>query len=54
MKSGRPNILLMISDQQRYDALGCNGGTIARTPVLDALSRAGITFDRVRTVGHRV
>jgi arylsulfatase A-like enzyme len=39
-------ILFITSDQQRYDALGCNGGTIARTPVLDALSRAGITFDR--------
>jgi arylsulfatase A-like enzyme len=39
-------ILFITTDQQRYDALGCNGGTIARTPVLDALSRAGITFDR--------
>lgn len=39
-------ILFITTDQQRYDALGCNGGTIARTPVIDALSRAGITFDR--------
>ena len=25
-------ILVVTTDQQRYDALGCNGGTIARTP----------------------
>ena len=39
-------ILFITTDQQRYDALGCNGGTIARTPNIDALSKAGITFDR--------
>src|ERR1700674_203731 len=27
------NILFITTDQQRYDALGCNGGTIAKTPV---------------------
>jgi arylsulfatase A-like enzyme len=30
--SGR-NILFVMTDQQRYDSLGCNGGSIARTPV---------------------
>ena len=39
-------ILFITTDQQRYDALGCNGGAIARTPNIDALSKAGITFDR--------
>ena len=39
-------ILFITTDQQRYDALGCNGGLIARTPVIDGLSRNGITFDR--------
>ena len=32
-------ILLITTDQMRYDALGCNGGTVARTPVLDRLAR---------------
>ena len=32
------NILFITTDQQRYDALGCNGGTIARTPVVDGLA----------------
>ena len=39
-------ILFITTDQQRYDALGCNGGMIARTPTIDALSKHGITFDR--------
>lgn len=39
-------ILFITTDQQRYDALGCNGGTIARTPTIDALSSGGITYDR--------
>ncbi len=29
-------ILFVTTDQQRYDALGCTGNTIARTPVVDA------------------
>jgi arylsulfatase A-like enzyme len=30
-------ILFIITDQQRYDSLGCNSGKIARTPVADRL-----------------
>jgi arylsulfatase A-like enzyme len=39
-------ILFVTTDQQRYDALGCNGGTVARTPVLDSLARQGVNFRR--------
>ena len=39
-------ILFITTDQQRYDALGCNGGTIARTPVVDRLAAAGINYRR--------
>ena len=28
-------ILFVTTDQQRFDALGCNGGQVARTPVID-------------------
>jgi arylsulfatase A-like enzyme len=28
------NILFVTTDQQRYDSLGCNGGTIAKTPLV--------------------
>ena len=34
------NILLITTDQMRFDALGCNGGIVARTPVIDALAAA--------------
>lgn len=40
------NILLITTDQMRYDALGCNGGAVARTPVIDALAHQGINYRR--------
>jgi arylsulfatase A-like enzyme len=42
----RRNILFITVDQQRFDALGVNGGTIARTPVLDALATSGLRYTR--------
>lgn len=39
-------ILFITTDQQRYDALACNGGKIARTPVADRLAATGINFRR--------
>jgi arylsulfatase A-like enzyme len=39
-------ILFVTTDQQRYDTLGCNGGTLARTPVIDGLAAQGIRYER--------
>ena len=39
-------ILFVTTDQQRYDTLGCNGGNIARTPVVDALAAHGVRYER--------
>ncbi len=39
-------ILFVTTDQQRFDTLGCNGGTIARTPVIDSLAQQGQRYDR--------
>ena len=39
-------ILFVTSDQQRYDSLGCTGGTVARTPVLDGLAGEGHLYHR--------
>ena len=39
-------ILFVTTDQQRYDALGCNGGRIARTPVIDGLAAQGLRYER--------
>ncbi|MBN2448862.1 MAG: sulfatase-like hydrolase/transferase [Lentisphaeria bacterium] len=40
----RPNILILHTDQQRWDALGANGNTHIRTPNLDRLAAAGCNF----------
>ena len=34
----RPNILFLMTDQQRFDTLGANGNSIIRTPNLDRLA----------------
>jgi arylsulfatase A-like enzyme len=39
-------ILFITTDQQRYDTLGCNGGTLSRTPVVDGLAAQGINYRR--------
>ena len=39
-------ILLVTTDQQRYDTLACNGGTLSRTPVVDGLAADGVRFER--------
>lgn len=44
-----PNVLLVITDQQRPDTLGFRGLTPCRTPHLDALAAGGISFDRCLT-----
>ena len=46
---GRKNILLITSDQQRWDSIGYNSA-ILKTPNLDALAGEGIIFDRAYTV----
>jgi len=43
---GQRNILFITSDQQRYDSLGVNGGTVARTHHLDGLAQGGINYRR--------
>ena len=42
----RRNILFITTDQMRYDALGCNGGKVARTPAIDSLAASGINYRR--------
>ncbi len=45
----RPNILLILTDQHRYDTLGCYGAEICQTPHLDGLAARGVRFDRAYT-----
>ncbi len=38
----KPNILLLMPDQQRWDSLGCNGNTFVSTPHIDRLAADGV------------
>jgi choline-sulfatase len=43
--SDRPNLLLLMADQLTARALRVYGGTIARTPNIDALAAQGVVFE---------
>jgi len=45
-RSHRPNFILITTDQQRADHLGCYDNAILRTPHIDGLAARGRTFDR--------
>lgn len=40
----RPNIIVIVTDDHRYDALGAMGNRIIHTPNLDSLAHQGILF----------
>jgi arylsulfatase A-like enzyme len=42
----RPNILFVLTDDQRFDTMGCAGNPVIKTPNLDRLARDGVRFDR--------
>lgn len=44
-----PNILLIMTDQQRWDSLGCYGQHAIHTPHLDGLAAQGACFERCYT-----
>lgn len=45
----KKNILIILSDQQRYDTLGCNGNATVMTPNIDALASQSVVFDNCNT-----
>jgi len=42
----RPNILLIMTDQQSARMMSCAGNPFVRTPALDSLASAGVRFER--------
>jgi len=44
----RPNILILLADDWRWDTLGCAGNPVVQTPSLDALARRGGRFRQAR------
>jgi choline-sulfatase len=49
MSTSRPNILVIITDQQREDTIAALGNPTIKTPVLDRLVREGTSFRRTYT-----
>ena len=45
----RPNIIYLMTDDQRADSLGCMGNPFVHTPHVDRLAREGVVFDRAFT-----
>ncbi|MFA7691446.1 MAG: sulfatase [Candidatus Hydrogenedentes bacterium] len=43
--STRPNLVVMVADDLRWDCLGFMGNSIVQTPHLDSLAAAALTFD---------
>jgi choline-sulfatase len=42
----KPNILILLTDQQHTNTLGCYGNNVIRTPNIDRLASEGVTFER--------
>jgi arylsulfatase A-like enzyme len=42
--AGRPNIIVMMTDDQRFDAMSCAGNTVLKTPNMDRIAREGVRF----------
>lgn len=40
----RPDLLLVVSDDHRYDALSCAGHPVVQTPTIDSLANRGVRF----------
>ena len=48
--AGKLNLLMIISDQHRWDCVGTAGNEIIHTPVLDKLAQDGVHFSNAYTV----
>jgi arylsulfatase len=51
LPADRPNILLIMSDQHRADALGAAGHPVVQTPYLDRLAAEGVRYERAYCQG---
>jgi arylsulfatase A-like enzyme len=50
----RPNIVLLLTDDQRYDTVAALGHPIVQTPNMDSLVRGGTTFTNTSIMGGTI
>ena len=48
-KTARPNIVVIMTDDQRWDSLGCYGDKVVKTPNIDMLAKEGTRFENAFT-----
>lgn len=46
MEQNRPNVIVITTDQQRKETLGCYGSSFVNTPNLDHMAQNGVKFER--------
>ena len=44
IKHRKPNLLFIMTDQQRFDAMSCADNTVLETPNMDRIAREGVMF----------
>ena len=49
-KADRPNFVIMMCDDQRWDAMSLMGNTVVKTPQMDRIGREGIVFKNMFVV----
>ena len=53
-KPQRPNFVFILTDDQRFDSMGCAGNRLIRTPNLDRLAANGVRFRNQRNASGRL
>ncbi|BAX78446.1 sulfatase-like hydrolase/transferase [Labilibaculum antarcticum] len=43
-KGTKPNVIFILTDDQQFDLLGCNGNEIIKTPQFDKMAEQGVRF----------
>ena len=46
----KPNIIMLMSDDQGWGDVGFNGNKVLKTPHLDKMAKEGVTFERFYAV----
>ncbi len=50
-RTRRPNVLMLVADDYRHDAIRTMGDTVVQTPVLDRLAAGGMAFSQAHHMG---
>ena len=51
-RPAKPNVVVIVLDTTRRDALGCYGAPAGTTPVLDAIAAEGVVYERAFAPSH--